>query len=52
VPGTRLVVTAHPSSLLRIEDDDGKRATYEKFVADLKSAAAAVPSHHAHAKKL
>jgi uracil-DNA glycosylase family protein len=40
--GTRLFVTVHPSSLLRVEDDDDKRAAYRAFVADLKSAAAAV----------
>ena len=40
--GTRLFVTVHPSSLLRIEDDDDKRAAYRKFVSDLKSAAKAI----------
>jgi len=39
--GTRLVVTIHPSSLLRIEDDDERHAAYRGFVADLKAAAAA-----------
>ena len=37
--GTKLFVTVHPSALLRIEDDDDKRAAYRQFVADLKSAA-------------
>jgi len=37
--GTALVVTVHPSSLLRIEDAADKRAAYEEFVADLKAAA-------------
>jgi len=37
--GTKLVVTVHPSSLLRIEDDDDRHAAYRSFVADLKSAA-------------
>jgi uracil-DNA glycosylase len=37
--GTRLFVTVHPSSLLRIEDEGDKRAAYQQFVADLKSAA-------------
>jgi DNA polymerase len=37
--GTRLFITVHPSALLRIEDDDDKRAAYRQFVADLKSAA-------------
>jgi uracil-DNA glycosylase len=36
--GTRLVVTVHPSALLRIEDDNDKRAAYRDFVADLKAA--------------
>jgi uracil-DNA glycosylase len=38
--GTRLFVTVHPSSLLRIEDEDDKEKAYRQFVADLKSAAA------------
>jgi DNA polymerase len=42
--GTRLFVTVHPSSLLRIEHDDDKRTAYRQFVADLKSAAAAISS--------
>jgi hypothetical protein len=36
--GTKLVVTVHPSALLRIEDDNDKRAAYRDFVADLKAA--------------
>ena len=39
--GTKLVVTIHPSALLRIEDEDDKRAAYRDFVADLKAARAA-----------
>jgi uracil-DNA glycosylase family protein len=39
--GTTLVVTVHPSALLRIEDDDERHAAYCGFVADLKAAAAA-----------
>jgi uracil-DNA glycosylase family protein len=39
--GTTLVITVHPSSLLRIEDDNERRAAYRGFVADLKTAAAA-----------
>ena len=35
--GTKLVVTVHPSALLRIEDDNDKRAAYRDFVADLKA---------------
>ena len=42
--GTRLVVTVHPSSLLRIEDEADKRAAYRDFVADLKAAARAAQS--------
>ena len=32
------MVTVHPSALLRIEDDNDKRAPYRDFVADLKAA--------------
>ncbi len=39
--GTTLVVTVHPSALLRIEDEADKRAAYKDFVADLKTAAVA-----------
>ncbi len=39
--GTLLVVTIHPSALLRIEDADQRRAAYRSFVADLKAAAVA-----------
>jgi uracil-DNA glycosylase len=38
--GTRLVVTVHPSALLRIEDDDERHTAYRSLVADLKAAAA------------
>jgi uracil-DNA glycosylase family protein len=38
--GTQLVVTVHPSALLRIEDEEERRAAYQNFVADLKAAAA------------
>jgi len=37
--GTRLFITVHPSALLRIEDENAKRAAYRQFVADLKAAA-------------
>jgi uracil-DNA glycosylase len=40
--GTKLFVTVHPSSLLRIENEADKHAAYRAFVADLKSAAAEV----------
>jgi uracil-DNA glycosylase len=36
--GTKLVVTVHPSALLRIEDEEDKHAAYRDFVADLKAA--------------
>ena len=36
--GTKLVVTVHPSALLRIEDEDDRHAAYGDFVADLKAA--------------
>jgi len=39
--GTRLVITVHPSALLRIEDEHERGAAYRSFVADLKAAAAA-----------
>ncbi len=42
--GTRLVVTVHPSALLRIEDEADRRAAYRDFVADLKAATAAKKS--------
>ena len=38
--GTRLFVTVHPSSLLRIGDENDKQTAYRQFVADLKKAAA------------
>ena len=37
--GTRLVVTIHPSALLRTQDEADKRAAYAAFVKDLKVAA-------------
>ena len=37
--GSRLVVTIHPSALLRIADEADKRAKYQEFVRDLKVAA-------------
>ena len=39
--GTKLVVTVHPSALLRIEDEEERHAAYRSLVADLKVAAAA-----------
>ena len=48
--GTKLVVTIHPSALLRIEDEDDKHAAYRDFVADLKAARAAAGKAPAKAK--
>jgi uracil-DNA glycosylase family protein len=42
--GTRLFVTVHPSSLLRIEDENDRQTAYRQFVADLKKAAAEISS--------
>jgi uracil-DNA glycosylase len=39
--GTKLVITVHPSALLRIEDEDDRHAAYRDFVADLQAAAQA-----------
>jgi DNA polymerase len=39
--GTKLIVTVHPSALLRIEDEDDRHASYRDFVADLQAAAQA-----------
>jgi uracil-DNA glycosylase len=38
--GIKAVVTAHPSYLLRLPDADAKAREYERFVDDLKMAAA------------
>ena len=43
--GSRLVVTIHPSYLLRIRDQEDKRAEYRRFVSDLRMAAALVAEH-------
>jgi uracil-DNA glycosylase len=48
--GTKLVVTIHPSALLRIEDEGDKHAAYRDFVADLKAARAAADKAPAKAK--
>ena len=37
--GTKLIVTIHPSALLRIREDADKRAEYARLVRDLKFAA-------------
>ncbi len=38
--GANLIVTVHPSSLLRIKDEGERHKAYRLFVADLKAAAA------------
>src|SRR4029079_4271200 len=38
--GTMALVTVHPSYLLRLPDDDAKAREYQRFVDDLKMAAA------------
>jgi DNA polymerase len=40
--GTQLLVTIHPSALLRIQEETDKRAAYAEFVKDLKAAARTV----------
>jgi len=37
--GTRLVITIHPSALLRTEDEADRRAKYQELVSDLQAAA-------------
>jgi uracil-DNA glycosylase family protein len=46
--GTRLIVTIHPSALLRIEDEGERHTAYRRFVADLKAAAALLSNKAAH----
>jgi DNA polymerase len=41
VDGASLMVTVHPSSLLRIEDRSEKRSQYQRFREDLRAAVAA-----------
>jgi uracil-DNA glycosylase family protein len=40
VNGIQLIVTIHPSALLRIKNDNQRHTAYRSFVADLKVAAA------------
>ncbi len=47
--GTRLIITVHPSALLRIEDEAERHAAYRSFVADLKAATATKPEPKARA---
>ena len=42
--GTHVLVTVHPSYLLRLPDEDAKVREYERFVDDLKIAAATLKS--------
>jgi DNA polymerase len=46
---SRLVVTIHPSYLLRIRDAGDKRAEYRRFVADLRMAADLLAESRRHA---
>ena len=39
-PGRKALVTVHPSYLLRVPDEESKTREYERFVEDLKLAAA------------
>jgi DNA polymerase len=36
VDGSQVVVTIHPSALLRMEDEETKAAEYRRFVQDLR----------------
>ena len=40
--GTSVLVTIHPSALLRIQDDVDKKMAYRAFVRDLRQAAASI----------
>jgi uracil-DNA glycosylase family 4 len=42
VEDMRMLVTIHPSYLLRIENDDDKAREYARFVADLRACVAAL----------
>jgi len=44
--GTRVLVTVHPSYLLRLPDEDAKAREYERFVEDLKIAAGILNKAH------
>jgi len=43
--GTHVLVTVHPSYLLRLPDEDARRTEYERFVDDLKIAARYLKQH-------
>jgi uracil-DNA glycosylase len=45
VADMRVVVTIHPSYLLRIEDEETKAREYAHFVADLRASVAAIGAH-------
>jgi DNA polymerase len=44
--GARLVVTVHPSYLLRIREHEDKRFEYRRFVSDLRTAASLLAETH------
>ncbi len=46
--GIKALVTVHPSYLLRLPDADSKAREYERFVSDLKIAAASLRKSGAH----
>jgi len=48
--GTKLIITVHPSALLRIEDEAERRAAYRSFVADLEAAAKLAPKRRARSR--
>ena len=37
--GLQVLITVHPSALLRLRDENERRAAYEAFVSDLRSVA-------------
>jgi uracil-DNA glycosylase len=45
--GPRVLVTVHPSYLLRLPDEDAKAREYERFVEDLRIVAARLTKAHA-----
>lgn len=42
--GRRMVVTIHPSLLLRLRDSESRAAEFDRFVADLRNVGAMVPA--------
>jgi uracil-DNA glycosylase len=48
--GSQLVVTIHPSYLLRIREPEDRRAEYGRFLSDLRRAAALLQHHSSQAR--